>query len=532
MRFIRGGVAVLNQILRVFAFLVLAQLAVPAAAEWYRASTDHFVIYADDSEKDIRQFAENLERYHAALELLTGAKVEKPSPSNRITIFAIGSERDMRRLSGSDRVAGFYIPRAGASRAFVQDIRNRTGGYPDFSMTILLHEYAHHFLMSQSRYAMPRWFNEGAAEFYASASFDRDGSLWIGRPAKHRAGELFYEDKMDVAEVLTYGRDNDDERELNDAFYGRAWLLYHYLSFDKEREGQLLAYKRAIARGANPLKAGQETFGDLKALQNDVDRYLKARRVSAYKLPPDLLAIGPISVRALPEGEAKMMEVRVRSQRGVDEELAAELVVEAREIADAYPQDAGVLTALAEAEYDAGNDAEAIAAADAAIALDPSRTNAYIQKGFALFRRALEAEDQEAAYKTAMAPFSQLNAREVDHPLPLIYYYRSYVQRGLEPPENAKHALERAAQLAPFDHDLWMNVAIMQMFEGKIALAQASLQPLASDPHGGGRAEHAARYLAALSHQTEGEPFDPFIIAQTPSIVSLDSDGSGESENE
>ncbi len=461
------------------------------------------------------------------MELLTGAKVGKPSPSNRVTIFVAGSEREMRELSGSKTIAGFYLPRAGFSRAFVQDIRNRSGGYPHFSMTILLHEYAHHFLMSQSRFAMPRWLNEGAAEFYASASFERDGSLWIGRPAKHRANELFYASKLDVTEILSYGIDGEDRGDERDAFYGRAWLLYHYLSFSDERQGQLLTYKQAIINGVDSLEAGKLAFGDLDKLQAEVDRYLNNRRTKAYKVPPDWLSIGSISVRQLPEGEAEMMEVRIRSQRGVDKELAAELLTEAREIAAEFPNDPGVLTALAEAEYDVGNNAEAIAAADAAIALDPGRTNAYVQKGYALFRKAIDAEDKDAAYSAAMAPFSQLNAIETDHPIPLIYYYRSYVERGLEPPENARHALERAAQLAPFDQGVWLNVAMMQMQEGKIELARASLHPLASDPHGGSQSELAKTYIAALSDHPEGEPFEPSMILQSPVIEPVEDDGSG-----
>lgn len=38
----------------------------------YETSSDHFVIYADDSEKEVRDGATNLERYRSAMELVTG----------------------------------------------------------------------------------------------------------------------------------------------------------------------------------------------------------------------------------------------------------------------------------------------------------------------------------------------------------------------------------------------------------------------------------------------------------------------------
>lgn len=336
--------------------------------------------------------------------LVSGRSVVAPSPSNRVTIFVVGSQRDIRKLSGSDSksIAGFYVPRAGASRAFMQDIRNRSNGYPDFSTVILLHEYAHHFLIGSSRYAMPRWMSEGAAEFFASAGFNKDGSVQICRPAMHRAGELHYADEVSVHELLDAELYEQRRRKGYDAFYGMSWALYHYLIFGEERKGQLDEYAGLVMQGKNSLEAAKEAFGDIDVLDKEVERYLKQRKMFNIKLPPERISYGPISLRELPEGEAEMMDVRIVSQRGVTREQALELVVEAREIAARFPNDPGVLTALAEAEYDAGNDDAAIMAADRAIAIDPMRPNAYVQKGYALFRKAENADDPETAYSEAI----------------------------------------------------------------------------------------------------------------------------------
>src|SRR5687768_18162969 len=100
-----------------------ALLAADAArADWLEASSPHFVVYADDSERDIRRFSEQLERYHAGMARVTGRTLPPPSPSNRVTVFVVKSEREMRRLSGNRMIAGFYIPRAGGSVAFVPRI--------------------------------------------------------------------------------------------------------------------------------------------------------------------------------------------------------------------------------------------------------------------------------------------------------------------------------------------------------------------------------------------------------------------------
>lgn len=484
-------------------------IAAPAQADWYEASSDNFVIYADDSEKDIRKFAENLERFHQAMEIATGRKLEKPSQSNRVTIYVVGDERDIDRLVGvrNSAIAGFYVPRAGGSVAFVQDIRFESG-YPSFSTVVLLHEYAHHFQISSSRYAMPRWMSEGSAEFYASAGFDSDGTVRLGRPAQHRTGDLNYAADVSVAELLDHDLYLKRAGKTFDAFYGRSWLLFHYLTFSESRKGQLAQYWVELARGASAVEAARKVFGNFDALEKELDKYLRQRRMYHLPVPPDAIRINPITLRALSAGEAKAMPLVIRSKRGVDREEAAKIVAEMRTVAAGFPNDAGVLTALAEAEYDSGNHDAAIAAADRAIAIDPGAKNAYVQKGYALFAEAEDAEDVDKAYEAAIEPFSRLNALENDHPLPLIYYYRSYGERGRAPSDTAKHALERAYQLAPFDHSLAIDVAMMQAAEGQIALAAQMLAPVVADPHGGDRASFAKDMTASLRQSTEGEPFD------------------------
>lgn len=514
-------------IFRVIAAGLALLCAQPAWAEWHEASSDHFVIYADDKEADIRTFAENLERYHSAMAYVLSAKIEKPSPSNRVTIYVVGGQRDMRELTGGSRtIGGFYIPRAGGSRAFVQDIRN-TKGYPHFSTIVLLHEYAHHFLISSSRLAQPRWLSEGSAEFFAAAGFNADGSLLIGRPAQHRGGELVFADPVHVRELLDPALYEKQRGKGYDAFYGKSWLLYHYLTFSDARRGQLGKYLVNLFNGMPQLAAGEDAFGDLDVLERELATYLRSRRMLTFVLTPDKLSTGsPITLRKLPAGEAEMVPVMIRSQRGVNAEEAAALLVEARAIAARHPEDPGVLAALAEAEYDAGNDAEAIAAADAAIARDPSRANAYVQKGYALFRQAGEADDRTGAYAAAMKPFQALNAIEADHPLPLIYYYRSYVERGAAPPENARAALERASVLAPFDQSLQLNAGVMLISEGKLAIAREFLAPVAANPHGGGAADRARQLIAYMADVPEGTELD--VSALPEPVATPDLSGAGE----
>lgn len=497
--------------------LALALLLAPAAvkAEWLEASSAHFVVYADDSERDVRRFSEQLERFHAAMELVTGLEGEDPSPSNRVTVFMVRNQRQIERLAGNRNIGGFYIPRAGGSVAFVPRVDAKSGQL-DYPMITLLHEYAHHFLISNSRFPSPRWVSEGGAEFFASAEFTGDGGLSIGMPAMHRAWGVMARRSVKAEDLVDPARSETRSARDYEEFYGKSWLLYHYLVFTEERSGQLRGYLRAMASGQSSPEAAVATFGDLDELERALQRYRDQRTMLSMRFRPDQLEIGPITVRRISAGEAAMMPVRIRSRRGVTREEALDLVGQARDVAARFPGDPAVLAALAEAEFDAGNDAEAIAAADAALALDPSQVNAYVQKGYALFRRAPEAEDQKAAYREAVAPFLALNKLENDHPLPLMFYFRSFAERGVEPPEQAALGLERAAELAPFDLGLRLNLATYQIHTGNLEGARSNLVPIAYNPHGGAMAESARLTLERIDAGGEPSAEELMAILRSP----------------
>lgn len=302
--------------------------------------------------------------------------------------------------------------------------------------------------------------------------------------------------------------------------------MFHYLIFNPERQPQYSDYVNRFRRGAPSLEAAEAAFGDLGKLEAELRSYQRNRRIPAQRLPADLLPIGPVTVTPLSEGMGAMMDVVLQSRRGVDREKALAILPEARAVAARYPEDAGVLAALAEAEYDAGNDAEAIAAADRAIARDQTALNAYVQKGYALFRIAEEAEDKEASIAAAMKPFEALNAIEPDHPMPLMYYFRSFSGRGRSPDDTARAALRRASELAPFDQELRLNLALMQIADRKHSEARATLAPLAADPHGSGRAQRAKQLMQLLEQTPDGTRLDAATLKQQMSAAGGEQQGS------
>jgi hypothetical protein len=144
-----------------------------------------------------------------------------------------------------------------------------------------------------------------------------------------------------------------------EAFYSRAWLLTHFLSFEKARKGQLAAYLKAVNRGQDSLAAGREIFGDLKVLDAELNKYKSRTRLPYLRLSPEEIKIGAITIRELSRAEDALMDLRIRSDRGVNREQALDLVTKIRKAAQPFANDAAAQAILAEAEYDAGNYAAA-----------------------------------------------------------------------------------------------------------------------------------------------------------------------------
>ncbi len=497
-------------VLRQMAFIlsVFCILAGPAQAEWHEASSPNFLVYADQSEGDIREFTDMLERYRSAMRYIYKLPEEPTSPSNRLTVFVVRDEGQVRKLFGEGNrfVSGFYQSRAGGSVAFVPRVSdNGRSDRVSEGEQILLHEYAHHFMFSVFSGSPPLWLAEGFAEFYSSAKFEAGGAVGLGLPADHRAAELVLAQEVPIDLLLNTRKYRENSSRRYDAFYGRSWLLFHYLTFSDARAGQMADYLQRINAGEGEEAAATHAFGDLELLNKELAAYMKRRRLTYLRLGPERITSAAIAIRPLGKGEAAILPVMMRSRRGVNDETAPAVLEEAQKVAALYPDDPFVLSALAEAEYDAGHDDAAIAAADKAIARNPQAMGAMIQKIYALFRKA---EDDDALWPKVRNAVAAANRVENDNPIPLSYFFRTYAAEGRKPPEVAVQGLQKALLLAPYDIGLRLTLAEYQMRVGESETARVTLAPLINHPHDTSLADLARKMLEAGSASTKDSASD------------------------
>ena len=147
--------------LQLASVVALFAVAAPVQASWREASTDHFIIYSEQSEPALKEFAGRLERYDAAMRLTRGVPDVPLGPANRVTVYVVRDVTTVQKLfgqgakNGQYQIAGFYMPRATGSVAITPRSIGENGQFDMDADIVLLHEYAHHFMMQHYAAAFP-----------------------------------------------------------------------------------------------------------------------------------------------------------------------------------------------------------------------------------------------------------------------------------------------------------------------------------------------------------------------------------------
>ena len=478
--------------------LLAVTAAAPSTAAWHKASTAHFVIYADETPDKLRAFATKLEKFDKAVRQVRGMADPKVGDGNRLTVFVVPDMKAVQKLATAmtnltPNLAGFYSGRAEGSIAVVP---KRASDYDPDDQSTFFHEYAHHLMYFDLNDPVPLWYSEGFAEFMSTATFGKDGSVILGRAALGRANAVDDKRTFPLEKMLAANYDRLTEPEW-ESLYARSWLLTHFLTFETTRKGQIQRYLKDIATGKNSLAAAQGAFGDFAILDRNLHGYLGRSKMSALKVAAAALPVGPVAVEPLSAGAAEMMPHRMRLKAGVPKVEQPALAQAIRAVAAKHSTDALAQVTLAEAEFDAALYAAAEAAADRALAASPQSVEAMIYKGRAILEQAA-TDEKGKSFADARAWFSKANKIDSEDPEPLMLFHSAYVRDSGRPSPNAVAALHYASDLAPQDTGLRMQSAYQYLRDGKLPQARKALVPIAFDPHGGGAAKAAQASIAKI----------------------------------
>lgn len=449
-------------------------LAVPAQARWKEATTNHFLVYSEGSEQEIREFATKLEKFDFVLRAYHGVKA--PHSPVKLKVYLLPNIAAVEKAAGGEGIAGYYITDArGLMMVGTRDDRRSALMGAE---AILLHEYTHHFMFQYFPAAYPKWYSEGFAEFWGSLDFLDKDVVEVGLPANHRYGS-FWGNRWVTAGQLLSAQSYADVPEV-DLLYAEGWLLVRYAFENTERQKQLQAYLKSINDGKSYAESAKLAFEDLGKLNSELFDYAGRSKFNVIRLPFKKIEPGPVAIRNLDGAEGGMIEHDIQLGQGVLQRDVADFAARVRKAAQAYPNDTHALALVAEAERLAGNFDAANRVADQLLAIDPNKVEGLLQKGLNGIAHMKAASSKDAGLAgAARAPLLKAMKLAPQNPLVLEAYYESFRAQGAVPPEDAQNALYSAMELAPSDDELRYKVAADFELRGMIPEAIAIIRPAA-----------------------------------------------------
>lgn len=493
-------------------------LAQAGVGRWTRFESENFVYYTSGNENRAREDVAVLEGFHALLTRLMPRS--QPSPL-KLTVYATSNQAEFQAAEPGmgEMVLGFY-------KADIEEIRAVTTVRRDMdrqrdmprntramdARTVLLHEYAHHYMLANNRKGYPGWYVEGFAEFLSTAEFN-DKGVDVGKVTVNRAMWAMNGDWMPIEMFLAGSPSSFKTGEAVAQFYAQSWLATHFLFLTPARAKGFDAYIQALMEGGDVLKSFEPAFGISPAAFDAELKDYRRKPIRFYTLP----AVKPDPAKITGQKLGKSVDdllLPVSHLRTLPARDAAENSIAAiRAQAAKSPEDPYARQCVALAEVWYGDLEEARRQLDAMLTAGMNNADVHHMSGLC-YLRAARASDDKDLFEKAQNAFGR--AHQLNDMRPQTMF--RYVEAGLAVSgmdEALLDVLVSAYYLAPQVESIALTTAQALMSHDMFDEAIAVLRPLTAEVHGS-QLSGVARTLTETARQRELSSFSFFGAAMVP----------------
>jgi Flp pilus assembly protein TadD len=459
-------------------------LAPGTLAGWYSVEVGDVRLIVQASAPEAAELASDLAGFDAAFAHLLGRRLPAARPT---VIHLIRSPELARRFGMGTGVEGWATGTLETSLASVH-LTSKV-----LTRNTLFHEYTHLLLARGRQSRMPRWYNEGLAEYFATLSV-RDGAVVVGEVDYQRLQRITAHVPMPLAQLFGE-RDGTAPMNIGD-FYATSWALVHYLLGTPRGRSELSVFEKELSLG-HPLDAARERafgrpFGALESELATHVEYLRRGVSTAIALDARKIAVeqpaAPVPLASAEVGRLLGSLALALDDEGREEGQKGELLALARRLLEAAAREdeenARVHAALAYAQALSGEAAPAAAAIERAGRAAPRDPEVLWRAG----QVALATDAPESAELR----FREVLALDARFASAWFGLGRALDRRG--DADSALAAFGHAREIA-WSAALDLEIGRLHLAAGRNAEALTALQPLAHDPHGGRIAERAAELL-------------------------------------
>jgi hypothetical protein len=379
-------------------------------SKWFRAESQHVVVYSDTDSDDVTRLLNNLERLDYLLRAYTKGYAKTGTAQPKLTLYYAKRIEDLGRL-GLEQPAdavGLYSSCAagvngfGAQLAVIDDLKDTdlAKGELNASLSHLFEAYARHFLYRNTDLRAPTWFIDGFAQYFSSVRFT-DTQLIVGRTPTVMGRYLDFVENgrrrsLDYKDVL----EQNDSSGINYAntagvkleFQARSWVLVHFILSSEDNRRRLGAYLKAFYDGVPSVQAFEQAFGlQAASLSTDMWRYrLQAAKV--VRAEQQALPRANIGFASMPQaaGDFVLADALLRSCPGAGQRQA--LLDTLRTEAGRLPNSTFAQLTLSRALIDTGHADEALPRIEQALRSDDTNAELHTLAGLAHLRAAQAAQ--------------------------------------------------------------------------------------------------------------------------------------------
>jgi hypothetical protein len=468
-------------------------------SKWFKAESEHFVVYSETSKDSVRLMLQNMERLDYLLRVYTKPFFKTQPREAKVTLYFHDRQGDLSQHANSmpgDAVGLYNSCSAGVLAAGVEldpvveiDNAHLSKAAANDTLSFLFEAYARHFLYRHTDIRAPLSFIDGFAQYFANTRFSDDQMVVGKTPVALGQYLTFISDghrySLEYEDVL----DDNDSKGHNYAgvpgikleFAARSWLLTHFMLSSEENRTHMARYLDLANRDMPASKAFETAYGIKPAqLGNMLWRYrlslAKVLQVEAPALPALRIAYTglPNSVT-----DYVMMDATLKScpSRAAGEAVLRKMSGHA----GGTPNHPLARMALSRAQIDWGNPQDAVPYLSTLVGADKRNPEALYLLGLAHLRLANQQQGAARASSLEAARGHLTDAVNADPTSAAAAY--ALLRSELDSGEPLTTTAMTAAQLA------WSNgrevneytraVALMHAYAGNNAKSRQALSTLA-----------------------------------------------------
>ena len=265
--------------------LSYGNMAAAEKTKWLKFTTPNFELYTDAGERKGRDALKRLDQLR---QILQSIPQSQNGPLAPLRVYLFDKDTEYRNFKPATAGSGFHA--TGADRDYL--VMRGTGG--DTYKTIF-HEYTH-LVLDRSSVRVPRWIEEGAAEYYSMTEPDGKLRAKLGKAISAHQKMVRRTTQWIKPEVLQALRRNSaefKEQPRTGMVYAQSWVMTHQLISTDRYKAAIPRFSELLMDGTAYAPAFMTAFGvSVEAAWKDLSVYARANKYAQirFNLTPDTIS--------------------------------------------------------------------------------------------------------------------------------------------------------------------------------------------------------------------------------------------------